>query len=184
LNSCGCDPCHEAPSALVLSKNERWFVVRALARQETKAEINLARQGFRSFLPRMPKTVRHARKLRHVLSPLFPGYLFVILDLDKDRWRAVNNTFGVASMIMALERPQPVPDGVVERLIERTDPGGFVRSDRDLHEGQAVRLLSGPFANAIGCLDRLDANGRVKVLLDIMGGKVPAYVDRSALEAA
>jgi hypothetical protein len=33
-------------------------------------------------------------------------------------------------------------------------------------------------------LERLDANGRVRVLLDIMGGKVPALLDRSALEAA
>jgi hypothetical protein len=35
----------------------------------------------------------------------------------------------------------------------------------------------------IGNLERLDPNGRVKVLLDIMGGAVPAYVDRAALEA-
>lgn len=178
------DSRREACSSLSLSTSERWFVVRSLPRQETKAEINLRRQGFRVLLPRMPKTVRHARKLRHVLSPVFPGYMFVILDLDRDRWRAVNSTIGVASLIMALERPMAVPDGVVERLIERTDSGGVVRFDLGLQEGQTVRLLSGPFAKAIGCLERLDASGRVKVLLDIMGGKVSAYVDRSALEAA
>ena len=60
----------------------------------------------------------------------------------------------------------------------------MVRFDRDLREGQSVRVKTGPFASAIGSLERLDANGRVRVLLDIMGGKAPALLDRSALEAA
>ncbi|WP_363350137.1 transcriptional activator RfaH [Methylocystis echinoides] len=180
------EPLSEGQSALSspLAASERWYVARSLPRQEVKAMNNLRRQGFQTFLPLLPKTVRHARKLRSVLSPVFPGYLFVILDLDRDRWRAVNSTIGVASLIMALERPEPVPAGVVEQLIDRTGAGGVTRFDLDLEEGRSVRLLSGPFANAIGCLERLDANGRVKVLLDIMGGKVSAYVDRSALDAA
>ena len=55
--------------------------------------------------------------------------------------------------------------------------------DRDLKIGQVVRVISGPFAKAIGQLDRLDANNRVKVLLNIMGG-VSATLDRAALQAA
>ncbi|MEF3364980.1 hypothetical protein V3H18_00365 [Methylocystis sp. 9N] len=60
----------------------------------------------------------------------------------------------------------------------------MVRFDRNLREGQSVRVVAGPFASAIGILERLDANGRVRVLLDIMNGKVSAYLDCSALEAA
>jgi transcriptional antiterminator RfaH len=110
--------------------------------------------------------------------------MFVILNLGRDRWRSINGTFGVGSLIMAGETPQPVPFGIVEQLLDYVDDQGFVRFDRNLREGQSVRVTSGPFVNAIGCLERLDANGRVRVLLDIMGGKVPALLDRSALEAA
>nr|WP_281432847.1 KOW motif-containing protein [Methylocystis sp. H4A] len=53
-----------------------------------------------------------------------------------------------------------------------------------MRQGQPVRVVTGPFANAIGTLDRIDPNGRVRVLLDIMKGKVPTYLDRAALEAA
>lgn len=132
----------------------------------------------------MIKTVRHARQLRTVRDPLFPTYMFVALDIGRERWRVINGTFGVASLIMAGETPEPVPPGVVEQLIDYTDEGGLIRFDRDLREGQSVRVVSGPFSSAIGCLERLDANGRVRVLLDIMGGKVPALLDRGALEAA
>jgi transcriptional antiterminator RfaH len=110
--------------------------------------------------------------------------MFVVLDLGRDRWRTVNGTFGVASLIMAGDTPEPAPFGVVEQLLGYVDDNGIVRFDSDLREGQMVRVTSGPFASAIGCLERLDANGRVRVLLDIMGGKVPALLDRSALVVA
>ena len=169
---------------LALSEGERWYVVRSLPRQEARAEFQLHLQGFRVFLPRMTRTVRHARKLRAVKGAVFPTYMFVVLDPARDRWRSVNGTFGVASLIMANETPQPVPCGVVEHLLDYTDDDGLLSVDRDLREGQSVRVASGPFANALGRLERLDANGRVRVLLDIMGGKVPAVLDRSTLEAA
>lgn len=169
---------------LILTGKERWFVVRSLPRQEMKAEFQLLRQGFRVFLPRVPKAVRHARKLRTVQSAIFPSYMFVILELGRDRWRPINGTFGVSNLIMAGEAPQPVPLGVVEQLLAYADDHGLMRFDGDLRVGQSVRVTSGVFANAIGSLERLDASGRVRVLLDIMGGKVPALLDRSALEAA
>jgi transcriptional antiterminator RfaH len=167
-----------------LKEGERWYVARALPRQEARAEFQLLRQGFPVFLPRATKTVRHARKLRTVKSPVFPSYMFVVLDIGRDRWRSVNGTIGVASLIMQGETPQPVPGGVVENLLRFTDEEGIVRFDRNLREGQSVRVVAGPFSNAIGTLERLDPNGRVRVLLDIMNGKVSAYLDRSTLEAA
>lgn len=119
-----------------------------------------------------------------VKGSVFPTYMFVVLDIGRDRWRSVNGTGGVASLIMQGDAPQPVPVGVVENLLELVDEGGMVRLDRNLREGQRVRVVAGVFANAIGVLERLDANGRVRVLLDIMNGKVPALLDRFALEAA
>jgi len=44
-----------------------------------------------------------------------------------------------------------------------------------------VRILSGPFANFVGKLERLDAAGRIRVLLDMMGTAVPVALRRSAI---
>src|SRR5712691_7686334 len=49
-----------------LITGERWYVVQTLPCREEKARIQLAAQGFRTFLPRYIKTVRHARKLSTV----------------------------------------------------------------------------------------------------------------------
>lgn len=171
-------------SDLYLNPDERWYVVQTLLHREAVAEYHIRAQGFRSFLPRFRKTIRHARKLRHVMAPVFPGYMFVILDVRRDRWRSINGTFGVARLITAVDRPMAVPAGIVEALQSSLDMSGSVQFDCGLVTGQKVRVLTGPFAQAIGALERLDDNGRVRVLLDMMGGKVPALIDRSALTAA
>ena len=170
--------------SLELGPGERWFVARALAHQEIRAQLNLHRLGFRSFLPRLRRTVRHARKLRDTLDPLFPGYIFVIIDLSKHRWRSINGTFGVASLIMGAEQPMPVPPGVVEALVDSYANCGAIRLDDDLEIGQKVRILSGPFAETICRLAHLDGRGRVRVLLEIMGMEVATQLDRCVISPA
>jgi transcription antitermination factor NusG len=170
--------------SLELGPGERWFVARVLTHQENRAQFNLHRLGFRNFLPRLRRTVRHARKLRDTLNPLFPGYIFVIIDLSKHRWRSINGTFGVASLIMGGEQPMPVPPRVVEALVATCESHGVVRLNDGLEIGQKVRILSGPFAETLCRLARLDDRGRVHVLLEIMGMEVAAQLDRSAIAPA
>ncbi len=173
-----------ANDPLLLAPEGRWYVVQALAKRETKAQFQLQQQGFRVFLPMVTRTVRHARKVRNVKVAAFPGYLFIMLDLDRDRWRSVNGTFGVSRRVMGEASPLPVPPGIVEGLLDYRDEAGVCRFDRDLVAGQAVRVVSGPLAQMLGKLERLDGNGRVRVLLEILGGQVQATMDRAALEAA
>ena len=133
-------------------------------------------------MPRFARIVRHARKSRRVLAPLFPRYLFLILDIERDRWHRVNGTFGVASMVMSRDRPQAAPKGVVEDAdrheladaASRTWAGVSSRSA----PGQKVRLAAGPFASQLGVLENLDDGGRVRVLLQIMGAWRSVRVSR------
>src|SRR5437773_533892 len=107
--------------SLALEGNERWFLVHTLPHNERRAQLHLGAQGFRTHFPTIEKTIRHARQLRTVRAPLFPRYLFLILDLGRDRWLSVRGTFGVSSLFTSEDRPVPVPEGVVETLIENTD---------------------------------------------------------------
>ena len=162
----------------------RWYAVQTLARREAGAALHLGEQGFRVFLPQFMKTVRHARKHKTVRAPLFPGYLFIALDLQRDRWRSVNGTFNVARLVAAGDAPLAVPGGIVERLMACVDGAGVCRLDHDLREGQLVRVTSGPFSELMGRIASLDDRGRARVLLEIMGGSVLTHVARSALQAA
>ncbi len=150
----------------------RWYVVYTQPHGEYRAAINLRQQGFPVFLPTVRKTVRHARQFRTREAPFFPRYLFVGLSLDHDRWRSVNGTFGVSTLIMDGERPRAVPQAVMESLLSVADETGRLVLEPVLAIGQTVRLGSGPFAGLVGTLCELDEKGRVKVLLDLMNTKL------------
>src|SRR5215813_8852095 len=165
--------------SLKLAASERWFLAHTQPKSESKAELHLGAQGFRTYLPQIEKTIRHARQLRTVQTPLFPRYLFVILDLERDRWLSVRSTVGVSRLFSTQDgRPVPVPVGIVEALIERSE-ANLTRLDTELVKGQNVRILRGAFADFVGTLERLDGAGRVQVLLGMMGTSVPVTIHRS-----
>ncbi|HEX2448772.1 MAG TPA: transcription termination/antitermination NusG family protein [Methyloceanibacter sp.] len=165
-----------SPYPLALEGGERWYVVRTQPHREAQAARQLENQAFRVFLPRFFKSRRQARKFETVLAPLFPRYLFIVLDLRRDRWRSVNGTFGVDRLLMRAGEPEPVPRGLVEQLAFAANANSAVRFSLGLKEGQTVRLTAGPFAELMGKIESLDDQGRVRILLEIMGGTVPVVL--------
>ena len=117
----------------------RWYVVHTQTQTEKRALWHLQNQGFECFLPSVRSLRRHARKVEHVLAPLFPRYLFVRLDLDSTPWSAINGTRGVVRLVANGFRPTPVPEGVVEDLQARSD----------MRPKNGCRCVSNPLACAL-----------------------------------
>lgn len=161
--------------------NARWYVAYTQPRAEGRAMVHLKRQGYHVFCPRYLKNVRHARKTKNVPSPLFPNYLFLRLDISRDQWRAVNGTRGVVRLIMNGDTPQPLPKGIIEDLQARIGADGTIDWTRTFKIGQVVCIAQGPFAQLIGTLEHLDATGRVRVLLDLLGRSVSVALRSNAL---
>jgi transcription elongation factor/antiterminator RfaH len=159
----------------------RWYAIHTFPRREFGARSQLEAQSYTIFLPRHLKTVRHARQLKTIDAPFFPRYLFVRLDLSRDRWRSINGTLGVVSIIMNRDWPIPVPEGIVEALQARLEPDATTALDDGLRIGQRVEVMVGPFANLAGELERFDGKARVRVLLQLMGSLAPVSVDRHAV---
>jgi transcriptional antiterminator RfaH len=156
-----------------------WYVASVQPHQEARAERNLRLQGFEPWLPRMRRSRRHARRIETVLAPFFPGYLFVRLNCEIERWRAINGTQGVRHLLCQDGRPAKVPSDFVETLRRSSDEEGLLsaRTD-DLKVGGEVRLISGPFMDYVGSLLRLTDQERVTLLLKVLGRYVETMVPR------
>jgi transcriptional antiterminator RfaH len=164
----------------------RWYVVHTQPQNELRAEINLRRQGFATYLPRYQRTRRHARKTETVARPLFPRYLFVGLDLARDRWRAIQSTFGVSNLVFAGDTPLAMPDGVIEQIRAREGGEGFVTLGlpAGIGPGSRVRLIDGIFAESKGILERIADDRRVAILLELLGREVRVFVPAASVGAA
>ena len=163
-----------------------WYVVQTRPNNEARAEINLKRQGFTTYLPCYQRQRRHARRTDIVVRPLFPRYLFVQLDLARDQWRSVQSTFGVSALVAVGDRPAPLSSEVVEEIHAREGADGFVvlGLPPGLKPGASVRMIDGLFADYQGVLDRIGDERRVSVLLSLLGRQVRVFVSAASVAVA
>lgn len=164
----------------------RWYVVETHAKVEAKALFNLKRQGFRAYLPQYLKHRRHARRTDKVARPLFPRYLFVKLEIDRETWRPIQSTFGVVRLVCHGDRPAPVPNGVVEDIAARQNDDGFiaVRPACSYSKGEPVHIGGGAFADQTGLFECATDDERVVLLLNLLGREVKVKVPVEDLAAA
>lgn len=169
-------------SAGAQAGGERWYLVNAQTGRELIAVEHLKRQGYRPFLPTTWRTIRHARKIRNERAAYFPGYLFVPLDLSRDRWRSIDGTIGVLRIVKANGTPSAAPNGLVETLLDATGKDGVLElAGGVLREGQSVRIIRGPFADQLATVEAMSGADRVRVLLSIMNQRVPVALTRADL---
>tara|TARA_A100001015_G_scaffold292048_1_gene366908 strand:+ start:1398 stop:1907 length:510 start_codon:yes stop_codon:yes gene_type:complete len=156
-----------------LIKKKPWFLIQYKHNRHKLAESNLARQGFKTFIPLQETTIRKASKFIQCLRPLFPGYLFVTFDPTTCYWRTINGTLGVNRLVCIGNQPIPIPSDFIAALMQRCDKFGILMSleGLQLQPGFRVQVLKGPFANFVGKLEDLDTNKRACILMEIMGQK-------------
>ncbi len=144
---------------------------------------NLQQQGFDAYLPQYMKKRRHARRTDWVRTPLFPRYLFVGMDVEKTRWRAIHSTIGVHYLVCHGERPTPVPPGIVEEIKAREDDKGIVVINRELSfkKGEVVQVTAGALCDQVGLFDCATDDERVVILLELLGRHVRVHVSAEAI---
>jgi len=163
----------------------RWYVAQTQVNAERKAQFHLLRQGFECYLPTFLKRRSHARKVETVSAPLFPRYIFIERNLDDQCWRAIHSTVGISQLVCQNDRPVPLPEGVVEQFREHEDGKGHVSvgSLRSFVVGEKLQILVGAFADQAGKFESLCADGRVSILLEMLGRRISIRVPASAVSA-
>lgn len=128
----------EAPSGSRVD----WCVVAAKPKAERRAHASLHRFGFTTYLPLV--TVRWANRTWHTTA-LFPGYLFVQLDLSRP-WSPVRHCPGVFNLVGINGIPSTCPQGAVEAIQEAEAVRALLPPvQQRWSPGQACALASGPF---------------------------------------
>ncbi len=151
-----------------------WCAVQTHARSEDKAAFHLRRQGYEVYLPKHLKTRRHARRVDWVPSPLFPRYLFVLIDPTAMPCWSIRSTVGVSALVSFGQKPAAVPEEIIHEIRVRQDENGLVKINEveKFKPGQAIRVADGPFTDVEGLFECPSDDDRVNILLKIMGRTV------------
>jgi transcriptional antiterminator RfaH len=168
----------------IITPKANWYVVRTRSRQESIAEANLHRQAFQVFLPRIETTRNHRGKWKKRVETLFPNYLFVRLNLGRDNISPLRSTRGVKELVAFGGHIKPVPDGFVEELQASADPGTCIlRREHALsfRKGDEITVVSGPFAGYRGIFNGTAGDGRVAVLMEMLGRPNKVYLGQESV---
>ena len=161
----------------------RWTAINTHSNQERTALKNLKRQAFEAYCPLVNKQIRHARQVRDVLRPMFPGYLFVQYTPGLTLWRPILSTFGVRSLVRCGNELGTLDGSFIEGLKAREVNGAILRPERAYQVGQQVRLAGGAFDSLVATIIEMDERDRLVVLMNLLNNKVRVKVEASGVAA-
>ena len=164
------------------NKNFLWVLVYTKANEEKKAEENLKKQGFKTFLPLILSSNKGSKISSSV--PVFPRYLFTEINLSLGNWSLINSSYGVSNLVMFSDKFTSIPLGIIEAIKERLDASGVYKesiSTVDFQKGDSVSIDSGRFAGIDAIFLSKKSKDRVTLLLKLLNTSVLADINQSNL---
>jgi transcription antitermination factor NusG len=182
--TCGHEPmtdCADAGEQLPTSHQVRWYAAYVCSRHEKQVVSQLQERRISCFLPVYRSLRRWKDRRKELELVLFPGYVFVHLDL-RDRLRVLQLP-SVVRFVSFNGHPAPLPDTEIEILSKGLASGIRAEPHPYLKIGNRVRVRSGPLAGAEGILVRRKDKFRVVLSIDLIMRSVAVEVDEADIEA-
>jgi transcription termination/antitermination protein NusG len=163
----------------------RWYAVNTYSGHENKVKHNLEHRV---------SSLGQQRHVRQVVIPMeqvsemkdgqkvqverrtMPGYVLVNMDLNEDSWSLVKNTPGITGFVGAQNRPVPLSQPEIDRLMHR-ETAERPRARAQFTIGESVKVVSGPLSDFSGEISEVNEDAaRLKVLVSIFGRETPVEV--------
>lgn len=164
----------------------RWYVIHTYSGYEDNVARNMmhrietmAMQDkiFNVLVPTEKKIKIKNGKRNTVIEKIFPGYVFVEMNVTDDSWYVVRNTPNVTGFVGSGTTPTPISEAEIKALQKRMgveEPKYHI----DVTVGSAVKIVDGPFKNLDGKISEIDeARGKIKVLVSLFGRETPVELD-------
>jgi transcription antitermination factor NusG len=168
-------------SPIGASRNMEWYVVHTWPRHEKSVFGQLRSRQVETFLPLYRPSKRWKNGQIGGQVPLFPGYLFVRIDIQHQL--PVLQTSGVARFIGFGPRPAVVSNEEIAALEAAVTNGITVSPHPYLVVGSRVRIIRGPLAGLTGILTRDNQVSRVVLSVDLISRSISVQLDAGDVES-
>jgi transcriptional antiterminator NusG len=169
-----------------------WYAVHTIAGHENKVRDVLMRRAmveglwdrelFQILIPTEQELSTRAGKRVLVNKKVFPGYILVQMELTDDAYKLVKSTSGVTGFVQSGNRPVPLEDFEVRRIMQNLETSKEVPK-AVFGKNDVVRVVEGPFSDYTGKIEEVYPDReRLKVLNNIFGRETPVELEFTQVE--
>lgn len=148
--------------------SSNWYVLSIKAHKEQPVHRYLQNNRIETYFPTM--RVNGVNSRSRSTRPLFPGYMFVNIDLDREGENRLRWIPGTRGLVRFGNHPATVPENIIAELRKQVQViNATAHKPRRLQKGDRVRIISGPFKGYEAIFDaHLSGKDRVQVLLTFL----------------
>lgn len=182
---------------------KQWYVLRVASNKEEMVRDALERkvkiEGLEGRIARIlvpterrPSPRGRSGDKKYVARKMYPGYVFVEMELDEDgrigedAWFLIRETTGVGDFIGETGKPTPMSsDDVSKMLMQVEQAEGGAPVSVEFKSGDLVKVKEGAFENFEGAVDEVLADkGLIRVIVTIFGRPTPVELEYWQVESA
>ena len=164
-----------------IAENSKWILVYTKAKEEQKAKRNLQNQDFEIFLPMIAfAKVNQSKSI--TLKAMFPGYLFVKINTELDKWNRIKSTRGVSHLVVFGQRLAEIPNQVIAYLKSGADENDIFRQKitrQEFQKGDKLVIEKGMFKDKEATFLAKKSKERVRILLRFVNHLITADIPAS-----
>ena len=161
-----------------IAENSKWILVYTKAKEEQKAKRNLQNQGFEIFLPMIAfEKLNQSKSI--TLKAMFPGYLFVKINTELDKWNRIKSTRGVSHLVIFGQRLAEIPNQVIAYLKSGADENDIFRQKitrQEFQKGDKLVIEKGMFKDKEATFLAKKSKERVRILLRFVNHLITADI--------
>ena len=153
------------------SNSLKWVVAQLKPNMLKKAELNLLRQSFEYYAPKELYTIRKGNIFKRVKKLLFPGYIFVKINIFNRDLSTLGNTLGISKVLKNPKgKAATLPETFIQNLKKTSDTDFNIIKKQEFKVGKIIKCKDGPFTGLIGQIYKVEETGRLKILFEIING--------------
>ncbi len=177
----------------------QFFVLRVASNKEDQVQQKLSRkvkiEGLEEHVGRILVPTERVRSMkggvrRESDRKLYPGYVFIELQLDKDGripdkvWFVIKETQGVGDFIGSNGKPTPMTPKDQSKMLEEAEKIDEPSSLKtEYKKGDKIKVNNGAFQNFEGEVDEIIPDkGMVRIITTIFGRPTPLELEYWQIE--
>jgi transcription antitermination factor NusG len=153
-----------------------WYAIRVRSKFEKIVSTALSGKGYQEFVPLYRSRRKWSDRSMDLDLPLFPGYLFCRLDVQKRL--PILTTPGVISIVGTGKVPVSIPEQEIEAIQTVINSGLNVVPWPRLAVGTKVVIEEGPLQGLEGVTLAVDKKYRLLVSVPLLQRSVSVEIDR------